>query len=329
MSKSETPHPFDNDFRVTPEQQEQFSRDGFIKLEGFLNPNVVEMLTARSEVELNRGTQVKLRALSFSKVQYDFDSPKADLFELLGRPYFQQALTALTGRDLFLTFEMSFEIEKNANKGLPWHVGVQSFGFQFAEEFACTMWAPMQPIDVSGQRGGMAYVPQHVVSGEFVYAADMAVGEVLKARERAGTPTSAQDYFELRTGFLNSPMMEELLEVHRVEDDFEPGDVLLFNKVVAHRSVGLGDGDLERRAAYVLRFVDANSRYDLDRARALEFPVQQYNKGIFPYKAATRQHIEIAEAGAQHGDPLAECAFFDERDRRMIRSEPLAAERSG
>lgn len=317
-------HPFDNDFRVTSEQREQFSRDGFVKLEGFLNERAVAMLTDRSDIELNRASEIALRSLSFSKAQYDFDSPKAEIFELLARPYFWQALTDLTGRDLFLTFELSFEIEKNANKGLPWHVGVQSFGFQFAEDFGCTMWAPMQRIEASGQRGGMVCVPQHVLSGEFVYAAEMSVGEVLKARERSGKTTSVQDYFELRLAFLNSPMMEELLELNRVEYDFEPGDVLFFNKMVVHRSVMLGDGPLDRRAAYVLRLVDAASRYDLHRARMLEFPSEHYGKGLFTYRPATRQHIEIAEAGASHGDLIAQCDYFSDHDRRMIRAPARA-----
>ena len=312
-------HPFDHDFRIIREQTEQFRRDGFIKLEGFLNPSAVAELRHRVEAELNRGMAIDLRALAFSKVQYDFDTPKTDLFDLMERPYFQRALTDLTGRDLFLTFEVSWEIERNVSKGLPWHVGIQSFGFQFAEEFGCTLWAPLHPIDATGQGGGMAYVPQHVLSGEFVYSADLAVVETLRARERSGTSTSAQDYFDLRFGFLNSAVMDELLEAHRIEDDFDPGDVLLFNKTVIHRSVMLGDGELPRRAAYALRFVDAASRYDLNRARALEFPVEQYGKGLFPYKPLTRQHIEIAEAGAEHGDLLAQCDYFSDRDRRMIR----------
>ena len=72
-------------------------------------------------------------------------------------------------------------------------------------------------------------------------------------------------------------------------------------------------------AAYVLRFVDAVSRYDLSRARTLEFPVEQYGTGFFRYKPITRQHIEIAEAGAENGDVLAQCGYFGERDRRTIR----------
>ena len=115
--------------------------------------------------------------------------------------------------------------------------------------------------------------------------------------------------------------MCEILENHQVEDDFKPGDALLFNKMVVHRSIMLGDGVLPRRAAYVMRFIDAGSHYDLQRAKNLEFPVEKYGKGFIPYKPFTRQHIEIAEAGAHDGDALAECAFFDDRDRRTIRRE--------
>lgn len=323
-----TDHPFDNEFVITGEQKKQFQRDGFVKLKGFLNPAVVGMLLDRVDAELsdgmsvrfNRGTTDKVRSDSiFKRVQYDFDAEKTDLFELLELPYFRQALTCLTGRDLFLTFELSFEIEKNVNKGFPWHVGVQSFGYQFAEEFGCTLWAPLHPIDANGQRGGMAYVPKHVLPGDFVYAADLAVVEAIRARERAGERTSAQEYVGLRNGILNSPAMNELLEAHRVEDDFEPGDVLLFDKTVVHRSIVLGDGDLSHRAAYALRFVDAASRYDLNRARILEFPAEHYGSGLFPYKPLTRSHIEIAEAGAENGDLLSECAYFSDRGRRLLK----------
>lgn len=320
-------HTFDHDFRVSREQKARFSRDGFVKLSGFLNSSTVDMLLDRVDLELARGPAIKINrgtrdeagpSPTFKRVQYEFEAAKTDLFELLARPYFRRALTGLTGRDLFLTFESSFEIEKNVHKGLPWHVGIQSFGYQFAEEFGCTLWAPLHPIDTSGQRGGMTYVPQHVLSGNFVYSTDLAVVEALRARERAGNLTNVQDYFGLRHGILNSPAMEELLETHRVEDDFDPGDVFVFNKNVIHRSVMLGEGELSRRAAYVLRFVDATSRYDLNRARCLEFPSEQYGKGLFPYKPHTRRHIEISEAGAKDGDRLSQCAYFGDRDRRLV-----------
>ena len=316
-------HPFDSDFRITREQKTQFRRDGFVKLDGFLNAAVIEALLGRIEVEMQGSTgRNSSTASHFRRVKYDFDSERNDVFELLERTHFRQALTGLTERNLFLTFEMLFEIEKAVNSGLPWHVGVQSFGYQFAEEFGCTLWVPLHSVDAAGQRGGMAYVPQHVVSGEFVYEQiEPAVVSTLKAKEQAGVRTSVKDYFDIRNGILNSPAMMEILECHQIEDDFEPGDALLFNRHVVHRSIMLGEGKLSKRTAYVMRFVDAGSHYDLKRAQNLEYPMEQYGKGPFPYKAITRQHIDIARAGAVDGDLLSKCAYFENPERRLIRCE--------
>ena len=315
-----TRHSFDNDFSVSREQKEQFQRDGFVKLEGFLNSDTVQMLLDRVDGELATGTSEALSVDSrFNRAKYDFTGDKVHIFELLERPYFQQALTSLSERDLFLTFELAFEIEKNVNKGFPWHVGAQSFGFQFAEQFGCTLWAPLHPVNTSKQRGGLACVSQRVISGEFAYSADLAIVETIRARERTGKTTSVMDYINLRLGILNSPAMGEVLEAHEVEYDFAPGDALLFNKTVIHRSVMLEEGELPLRAAHVMSFIDKDSRYDLNRASALEFPSGRYGKDFFPYKPLTRQHIEIAEAGAGNGDLLSECAYFNDSGRRLVR----------
>ena len=315
-------HAFDNGFSVTDEQREQFRRDGFVKLEGFLNAAAVNTLLDRVELEMERKDPSTLQTSAiFARSKYDFEAAKTDVYELLERPYFRRALTDLVEHDLFLAFEMCFELERNVNKGFPWHVGVQSFSYQVAEEKAYTLWAPLHSVDAKGQRGGMAYVPESVVPGDFAYRIDPAVASTMEAKERAGVSTSAAEYFALRTGILNSPAMAEILESHQVEDDFEPGDALLFNKNVIHRSIMLGDGPLARRAAYVMRFVDAGSHFDLKRARSIEFPEKQYGHGLFPYRPFTRQHMEIAEAGAQDGDVLAECVYFDNRDRRTVRRD--------
>ena len=244
-------HHFDTDFHITPEQKEQFEHDGFVKLEGFLNTDVVNTLLARVEVEMNRGdlTNFKNSNLKdeklFTRAKYDFETNKSAVYEMMERPYFRRALTDLGECDLFLTFELCFEIEKNVSKGFPWHVGVQSFGYQFAEEFGCTLWMPLHPVDTKGQRGGMAYVPQNIISGDFIFhQIEPAIISTMEAKERAGVRTSLNEYFAIRHEMLNSPTMCEILENHQVEDDFEPGDALLFNKMVVHRSIMLGDGVL-------------------------------------------------------------------------------------
>ena len=57
-------HPFDSDFRITPEQKVRFQRDGFVKLDGFLNANVIAALLDRVEVEMGRSTLDNLKANS-------------------------------------------------------------------------------------------------------------------------------------------------------------------------------------------------------------------------------------------------------------------------
>ena len=226
-----------------------------------MNAAVVNALRDRVEVEMDRGIPGSLKADSqFNRARYSFQAERAEVYDLLERPYFGRALTDLAERDLFLTNEVCFEIEKNVSKGFPWHVGAQSFGFQFAEEFGCTLWAPLQAIDSKGQRGGMAYVPRNVISAEYVFnQLEPAIVSTLEAKERAGVRTSVNEYFAMRMEILNSPTLCEIFEHHQVEDDFEPGDVLVFNKMVVHRSILLGEGVLPRRAAYVMRFTDAAS----------------------------------------------------------------------
>ena len=314
-------HPFDAEFRVTPEQKAQFQRDGFVKLKGFLNAAAVDAMHQRSaNFEVNRVKSFQVGADSgFNRVNFRFEDEKAVIYELIGRPYFRRALTELTDRSLFLTNGVFFELEKNVDKGLPWHVGTQSFGFQAPEEFACSVWAPLHPIDPNGQGGGLACVPDHVISGEFVFQqTELAVVSTLESKERAGVRTNLAEYFELRDGILNSPTMCEIFDRHQVEYDFKPGDALLFTKMVVHRSIRLREGPMPRRAAYTMRFVDSDSHYDLQRAQNLEYPAKRYGKGLLPFKPKTRLHIEIAEAGARDGDRLAECAYFDSPDRRMV-----------
>ncbi|MEG9884342.1 MAG: hypothetical protein V6Z86_06950 [Hyphomicrobiales bacterium] len=305
-------HPFDNAFIVTPEQAAKFQRDGFVKLEGFFNANVIATLLDRVEVEMGRAPD-SFKS-EFSRLKYDFESEKTDIYDLLERPYFRRALTGLTWRDLFFTFELCFELEKNVSKGFPWHVGVQSFGYQVAEEFGCTIWAPLHRVDTQRQRGGVACVPENVISGKFIYQQiEPAIVSTLESRERAGIKTGMDDYFALRSGILNAPAMLDILEAHQVEDSFAPGDVLLFTKYVIHRSIMLEEGSLPKRAAFVMRFVEAGAHYDLQRARNLEYPVEKYG-----YKAFTHSHMEI---GLADGAVLSQSSYFADRDRRMIKCD--------
>ena len=98
-----------------------------------------------------------------------------------------------------------------------------------------------------------------------------------------------------------------------LEDDFEPGDVLVFNKYVVHRSIMMDECPLPKRAAFVMRFVEDGSHYDLTRAQNLEYPTDKYG-----HKALTRSHIEI---GLPDGAILTESNYFDDKDKRFVKRE--------
>lgn len=300
---------FNHDFVLSEHDISNFTKNGFVKLKDFFSRDTVEMLLARTEAEM--GSAPDNFKSEFSRLKYDFENDKSKIYELIQSEYFQTTLTTLTGRNLFLTFELCFELQAGVSKGFPWHVGVQSFGYQRGAEFGCTLWAPLHPVKVEGQRGGMAYVPDFDVSGDFIYdTIEPAIISTLEHKERNGVETSMEDYLGLRSGILNSPTMNDILKAHSSEDDFEPGDVLLFNKYVIHRSIKLEEGELDKRAAFVMRFVEEGSHYDRQRAENLEYPTKKYG-----HKQFTRSHMEI---DLPDGGMLSDSPYFDNPDKRKI-----------
>jgi len=200
---------------------------------------------------------------------------------------------------------------KKVSQGFPWHIGTQSFGFQRAEDFACTLWIPMVEIDNSAQKGGMSYVPKNNISGEFMYNfVDPSSFRFLQESIDAGDPITLDEFIELRDGPLNQPAMKRLLDYYAVTDDFELGDALLFDKYVIHKSVMLEDGPIDSRAALAIRFIDSSSKYDKKRADDLEIP-----RKLFDYKGPTRFHLDVAEFD---GQLISEGPFYKGKIHRFI-----------
>src|SRR5260364_141435 len=106
----------------------------------------------------------------------------------------------------FLSTQFTAYLKNNQNKGFPWHIETQSFAYQHAGDYAMTVWVPLENIDTQKQRGGMAYVPKHKLSGDPAYAyIDPAVFELLEGRISSGSPITIEEFMELRDGPLNSP----------------------------------------------------------------------------------------------------------------------------
>lgn len=296
-------------FAVTTEQAEEFRKRGFLLLKNFYSAEFVSYLQSTIGERIS-APKDKYQS-GFSRLAFDMYDGDKQVIDVLSNPVFREAMAKLTGRDMFFAQALSFELEKNKNKGFPWHIGTQSFGYQHAEDYGCTIWAPLCAIDPKGQRGGMAYVPKDAVNGDYLYKTiDPAVFTMLKEKIDAGDKPELADFVDWRDGPLNDPAMKAILDHFGVEDAFEPGDALIFDKFVIHRSVMLGEGELDSRTAFVMRFICKESTYDLARANALEIP-----RKYFEYPGPTKFHLVVAE---KEGDRLVDSEIFSGQSYRDL-----------
>lgn len=297
------------DFAVSEQDIAAFQQRGFLLLKNFFSKEMIAYLQQRTGEQIAAPTD-KYQS-GFNRLAFDMFEGDQSIEDLLSDPTYRNTVLALTKRNLLFTQSIGFELKKNTSAGFPWHIGTQSFGYHRAEDFGCTIWTPLAPINTKQQRGGMAYVPKDIISGEFMYNnVDPAVFQCLENRAKAGQKVEMAEFMELRDGPLNAVAMKTLLDYFGVEDDFELGDALIFDKYVIHRSVMLDEGPLDVRAAFVMRFVCETSQYDHKRAHNLEIP-----RKYFGYAGPTRFHLEVCD---NDGDLIKDSKLFPDRDKRMI-----------
>jgi hypothetical protein len=296
-------------FKLNQGAQACFERQGFLKLNSLFSLEFIEYLINRVDKQIN--TPVDKYQTGFNRIAFDLFDKDPVFMSFLKDRIFAETMFEVTQRQLFYTQGIGFELKKDKSTGFPWHVGTQSFGYQRAEDFGCTIWIPLAQIDSKRQRGGMAYVPKNIISGKFMYEdIDPAIVECLKGRVDRGEKIKLEDYTELRDGPLNETSMEQLLNFFAIEDDFRLGDALLFDKYVIHRSVKLEQGLINERSAFAMRFIETSSKYDLIRAQSLEF-----SRNYFHYSGPTKFHLEVCK---KDGDRIAESSYFFSKENRLV-----------
>ncbi|MBV1860583.1 MAG: phytanoyl-CoA dioxygenase family protein [Nannocystaceae bacterium] len=299
--------PVNPNFRLSSALGTSFAQNGFVQLQSFFTRDFVGYI--RSKI-IDQMATLSEEQRGFSRIGYDLFRDDPVVTQLLSEPNFAQTLTGLTEHSLFFTQGVGFELERNKHHGFPWHIGTQSFGYQRSQDYGCSLWLPLDPIVDKEQGGGMSYVPEHFVSGQFMYDhVDPAIDHSLCKMDSRGGLTF-QDFIELRHGVLNSPAMTTLFETLCRADDFAPGDALLFNKRVIHCSNPLRDGPLPSRAAFVMRFVDIDSRYDARRADGLELP-----RVLFGVPPQSNFHLEVCQ---QDGERISDSPYFAAPQRHRL-----------
>ncbi|MET0284553.1 MAG: hypothetical protein ABW352_08795 [Polyangiales bacterium] len=293
-------------FALSAQQADEYRTKGYTVLRQVFTPPWIAHLRA---VQLKPPLDPYQRG--FDKLVYDTCVGDEGVYALLQDPRFRSLMYTLSGQDLFFTQAAGFSLKRKVSTGLAWHIESQSFGYQRAEDHGATLWTPLHPIVARGQAGGMRYVPRNVLCGKVVYAQlTPAMFQYIESRLKKGD-LPFEEYVALRDGVLNSGPLRELLEHHAEEHDFEPGDALLMDKYVLHRSVALADGPLTHRDAFALRFVGASSRYDAARARDVEIPRRYYG-----YPGPTSFHLDVCK---NDGELIVHSPLFasDRTTRRL------------
>jgi len=300
-------------FSIRSTDIDSFKSNGFLLLKGLFTQELISYFSGIINDELQEPTD-KYQT-GFNRVRYDIFDKDSNIYEVLADSTFKKVLSALCERDMIFTQALAFELKKSSSSGFPWHIGTQSFGFQRAEDFGCTIWIPLVPIDAKGQRGGMAYVPTNKVSGDFMYkCVDPSTFNLIQEKIDRNEDLYIEEFMQLRDGPLNDPAMKKMLDYYTVEDSFELGDALIFDKNVIHRSVKLTDGKLDSRPALAIRFTDAEARYDKKRAMDLEVPRKFWN-----YTGPTSIHLTVA---SENGTLMKDSPLFKENlNQRLIKKQ--------
>lgn len=298
-----------SNFRLSPSDIANFQEKGFLLLKSFFSPETIEQMIEMTTKQIeppsnNYGS-------GFSKLKYDIGNDDQYLLSMMKEERFSRTINELCGKTVFFTQGLGFELEKNKSKGFPWHVGTQSFGFQRREDSGYTIWTPLCPIEPEGQRGGMAYVPKDLMSGEFVYQHINLLPDYIRTQIAEGKSYDFEDFSEIKNQLLNSLEMNALLNHHAIEDEFQLGDALIFDKFVMHRSVALGEGPLNARMAYALRFSSTSARYDSERVEALRYPRETFN-----YNVGSQFNDLVC---ANNGELVYDSAYFEgSRHQRTV-----------
>ncbi|MEB3340626.1 hypothetical protein [Okeania sp.] len=241
-----------NQINLSQEEKQFFAENGFIKLKKLLTNEAIDAL--RELTSKATKSPPKFYSGDFSKMGYDVE--EAITRDIYSSANFKDVLNQLTNnRGVAFIQGIGFELEPN-QKGFNWHHDILSFCYVMPQDWAYTMWIPLDPINIKEQHGGLSYVSRQVHSARQYF--DMVYQ--LVQQENISEFSQTEEFKDWNFQYA-SPVETFLLDKNKVEDDFEVGDALLLDKFVWHKSCTLKEGKLPSRMAYVMRFVDRQARY--------------------------------------------------------------------
>ena len=298
-----------DDFTLTDDLVKDFALKGFVKLENFLSSQAIKQISSQLNKQFGNEKPVGWYGDDFNRLKYDIGNNSEQVLQLFNESRFTETLTNLTKHSLLFTQGIGFELKKNQDAGLPWHVETLSFCYQRMEDFACTMWIPLDPIKTKAQGGGLIYVPKNVFSGLFLFQYREMLAAYLRDCEKKKKTVDEDWVAHLKSYIPKSKELGEILNDQGESDDFDVGDVLIIDKTVFHRSLPLNEGPMKTRQAYAMRFIDCDTKYDQRRAQN-----SSYFRNKLNYNPSGFAHM-VCE---NDGDSILQSPLFDStRDRRV------------
>lgn len=192
-----------------------------------------------------------------------------DLLAWLAREEVFKLLSLEINEDLSLANNMAFEIDTEKKSGLAWHAGIYSFSYIPLATNAWTIWIPLDPI-TADQRGGLQLVSTSDLDGSYIYqlADDYYYKSLLQAKQKNLIGEKYVDWvskFDHPFQKIDACLSQELDSSQIYEPWLMPGDALIFDKFVVHRSSPFLPGNLRRRRGIALRVIPSLSVFDRKR----------------------------------------------------------------
>ena len=248
--------------RPTEAERKAYATTGVVALRRWFSASAIGAMRAAVDREIVASRPGR----PFSREAKDIVRNDGDVQGLIFGGAFGDVLEALTGRRLRMTQCQGIEMTAGRT-GHPWHIGVTSFNFVYPDDFGLTVWIPLNmAIDPDGQDGGLRFVSMAEVDGAERYRAVFDMERMRRERK------------VLFDGCFIDAEEGERRAMPALAVD--PGDAIVFDRRVFHRSATLREGVHDRRLALIIRLVGPEARFaraQWSLARSIE-PTEWYDK---------------------------------------------------
>lgn len=256
-----------------------FLKNGFCAIKGLIPPPMIEHLKSVIATTENGTTFDTIKKNTYNTAIDDLA-----VRNMVQHKKFGNLVGSLGYGDSVFTDGVIFETDAELG-GFDWHLDITSFKYIFPRDKAFSIWVTLDPIVPTEQDGGLTLLSTNSFSGcEFFNLQAKVTRSLVEGRYKIPPlyktllgPKYRNDeqkkfkklfpYIQEKFPHLFSDSIyisgfaRNLFDSEGVSFSLTPGDAIVFDKNVFHRSNALLPGPMKTRRAFVLRFIEAESRF--------------------------------------------------------------------